>query len=91
MNREKNNIKKLVIIAIIKGIIHALIVPISLMFIMLYLTNNLWAFLTPFPYWLFVTYVYITSKDKDISKIAFFRTLEFTLTGIMMYLMVFIS
>jgi len=84
----KNNIKKIIIVAILKGIIHASVVPISLMFAMIYLTNNLWALLTPFVYLFFAAFVYTTSKDKDISKIAFFKTLGVVFAGAIIYLLI---
>jgi len=80
---KTQNPKQVILIAIAKGFLHATVIPISLMFAMLYYTENTLAFLTPFAYVAFASFVYAKSKNKDIAKAAFFKTLMILLTIVM--------
>ena len=82
---------KIIYIAIAKGVLHATVIPLSLMFISLYATNSIYAFLTPFAYIAFASYVYATSENKDISKIAFFTTTQVVFLLVLIYLWMVIA
>ena len=82
---------QITLVASIKGFVHAFIMPIVIMFASLYTTESIYAFLTPFAYIAFASYVYATSKNKDISKLVFFKTLQVVLLLVLLYLLMIIS
>jgi len=83
--------KKVFLLAILKGFLHALIIPIILMFLMLTITHSLWAFLTPFIWIMLATAIYIKAEDKDISAMVFFGTLKFLLVIALVFLLMIAS
>ena len=87
----KKEIEKLIMMAMLKGFIHAAIMPIVVMLVMLYATESLWGFLSPFAYVALVSWAYYNSKNKDISKIVFFRTLGVVSAILLVFLLLIMS
>ncbi|MDD3477223.1 MAG: hypothetical protein PHI38_10170 [Sulfurimonas sp.] len=86
-----NSAHRVVETAIIKGFSHAAIMPVIVMFVMLYTTESLWGFLSPFAYVALVSFVYYKSENKDISKMIFFRTLGVVSALLMVVLLLIMS
>lgn len=87
----KKEIEKLVLIAMLKGFIHAAVMPIALMFLIAHTTQSVYSLATPTLYVLIASWIYMKSKNKDISKIVFFSTLGAMFVGLMIYLILVVS
>jgi hypothetical protein len=87
----KKEIQKLVLIAMLKGFIHAAVMPIALMFLIAHITQSVYSLATPILYVLIASWIYMKSKDKDISKMIFFRTLGVVSVGLMIYFVLIAS
>lgn len=87
----KKEIEKLVLIAMLKGFIHAVIMPVVLMFVIAHITQSVYSLATPILYVLIASWIYMKSENKDISKIIFFRTLSVVFAGLMIYLILVVS
>ena len=88
---KKEEVKRFVLMAMIKGFVHATVMPIAMLYLAFSLTSSLFAFLTPFAYIVIVSIIYVRSEDKDISKIVFFRTLMTLMTLVLIYLLLVVS
>jgi hypothetical protein len=88
---KKEEIKRFVLLAILKGLIHATVMPIAMLYLAFSLTSNSFAFLTPFAYIAIVSIIYVMSEDKDLSKMVFFRTLMILVSLILIYLLLVVS
>lgn len=91
MIKNRDRADTVVLAATIKGISHALVIPLNIMLITMYLTGSLWSFASPLVYIGFASWFYLHSKDKDISKMVFFNTLLSMLTLALIYVLLVFS
>lgn len=87
----KKQIENLVLIAMLKGFIHAAIMPVVIMFVIAHITQSVYSLATPILYVLIASWIYMKSENKDISKMIFFRTLGVVFAGLMIYLILIVS
>ncbi len=76
----KTEIKKLIIVAYIKGVAHATVVPLIVMVLVNYLFSGNFGGVAALIYVAMVSYIYHKSTNKDLSKQAFQTTLAVLLT-----------
>lgn len=87
----KKELEKLIMMAMLKGFIHAAIMPVVLMFVIAHITQSVYSLATPILYVLIASWYYMKSENKDISKMVFFKTLSVVFAGLMIYLILIVS
>lgn len=87
----RKEIEKIIMVAIAKGVAHATIIPVMMMILTNLLINGNWGIVSLITYVTFASIVYARSKDKYISKKAFFGTLTALFTMLLIYMMLVIS
>ncbi|MBW6487507.1 hypothetical protein [Sulfurimonas sp.] len=87
----KKETKKLILIAMLKGFIHATVIPVVFMFVIAHISQSVYSLATPILYVLIASWIYMKSENKDISKTIFFRTLGVVFAGLMIYLILIVS
>jgi len=87
--RQANDIEQFLMRAYAKGVIHGLVVPFFLMKVTNMLFDGNYGGLTAVVYLLVVGLIYLTSKEKDLSKRGFFYSVSGFMVLAFMYAILF--
>jgi len=83
-----NKIEKLIAIALLKGMVHATVVPVVISYVINYFIKGNFGGASAFTYIVLVATLYLLSKNKDISRFAYFSTIILVYGGWIAYLLV---
>ena len=78
-------------IAIVKGAMHALLLPALIVFLVNISVDGNYGFLTGLGYLIIPTMVYARSKKKDISKKVFFGIWKVLIVGVVIYTLLIVT
>jgi NCAIR mutase (PurE)-related protein len=88
MNKE---IEKAIIVAGVKGVMHAVVVPLVILFMVNIVNSTGYGIASALVYLAFAAVIYANSTTKDISKMVFFGVWKGILVLAMLYALMVIS
>jgi len=83
-----NKIETLIVKAMIKGVAHATIVPVIIFYLTNYFVKGNFGGAVALIYIVLVATLYLLSRNKDISRFAFFSTITLVYGGWIAFLLV---
>lgn len=81
----KKEIERAIIVAVIKGVMHAVVVPLVILLMINIVDSTGYGIVSALTYLVFAATIYANSTTKDISKMVFFGIWKGILVLVMLY------